>query len=61
MPLEDLSSFVESVEADLVVISTTLATSLEVAQHYRKVLEAQGVRVIVGHPGESLETLLSIP
>lgn len=60
MPLKDLASFVASVDADLVVISTTLATSLDVAHHYRKVLEAQGVQVIVGHPGESLESLLSI-
>lgn len=58
-PTDDLAKFSLDVKADLVVLSSTLASSPEESQRVSEALDALGIRVLSGAPGSTLRTLVS--
>jgi MerR family transcriptional regulator, light-induced transcriptional regulator len=60
MPQDDLVKFSVGVNADLVVLSSTLVSSFEAGQRVRNVLERVGIRALIGGPGSTLRMLVSL-
>ncbi len=59
VPGDDLASFCEQEDPDLVVVSVTSASGRRRARRVASRLEALGMPVLVGRPGASLEELLT--
>jgi excisionase family DNA binding protein len=58
VPAADLAEFAEGVGADVVVLSTTLPRPESTLRPYRRA--AMGARLLVGHPGDRVEELLTL-
>jgi MerR family transcriptional regulator, light-induced transcriptional regulator len=58
VPVDDLLSMIKEVEADLVVMSTTIVASAA-TNEVRSMIETDGVHVLVGEPGKRLSDLVS--
>jgi methanogenic corrinoid protein MtbC1 len=57
VPAEDFLQFAREVEADLVVLTVTFARVRPLATSIARDLGAEGIRALIGGPGESLEEL----
>ena len=60
MPFEELATFSVAVNADLVVLSSTLTPSNELTVRVGETLKGFGIRVLSGGPGATLRTLIAL-